>query len=174
MEKTSLDKSVEDFAVDLLQRIPMEDLDNYNHVPIELVEDGDNVGKLPTLSTEGAAGYDCFAFEDTFIPPFSKGKVRLGIKLAVPKYFAFILKERSGMALNTPLILGAGVIDSDYRGELAAIFYNGSSEPFFIEKGRKIVQGLFVPVGKVDAFKQVTELEETARGEGGFGSTGAF
>ena len=98
---------------------------------------------------------------------------KLGIAVEVPKGYALKIYPRSSMATRTPLRMAnsVGIIDSDYRGEIAAIYENTADRDYLIKAGERIAQGEIVPVQKV-RFRQVDKLTQTDRGDGGFGSTG--
>ena len=128
---------------------------------------------LPAYATDGAAGMDVVAAEDLTIAPGARHAVATGFALAIPSGYELQVRPRSGLALkhgvtclNTP-----GTIDSDYRGEVKVILANLGSEPFIIARGDRIAQ--LVPAAVQRAtLSEVTSLDETARGAGGFGSTG--
>ena len=130
---------------------------------------------LPKYETEGSSGLDLAANTDKQIKIFP-GKseiISTGLAVAIPKNFEIQIRPRSGLAaksqisvLNTP-----GTIDADYRGELKVILINLSDKVFVVEKGLRIAQMVLCPVVKA-TLKEVTELENTERGSGGFGSTG--
>jgi len=128
---------------------------------------------LPTYATHGAAGMDVVSAEDVTLAPMARHAVATGLALAIPEGFEIQVRPRSGLALkhgvtlpNTP-----GTIDSDYRGELKCIMINLGSEPFEIRRGDRIAQLVVAPV-QIGLMTEVAELGETARGAGGFGSTG--
>lgn len=128
---------------------------------------------LPAYATEGAAGMDVLAAEDVTLAPGARHAVATGLAVAIPPGFEIQVRPRSGLALkhgvtvpNTP-----GTIDSDYRGELKVIMINHGAQPFEIRRGDRIAQLVLAPVMQATWLK-VDELDETARGEGGFGSTG--
>ena len=130
---------------------------------------------LPKYETEGSSGLDLAAHinENIEIKPGSSAIIPTGIAVSIPKNFEIQIRPRSGLAaknqisvLNTP-----GTIDADYRGELKVILINLSDKVFVVEKGLRIAQMVLCPVVKV-TLKEVTELENTERGSGGFGSTG--
>ena len=130
---------------------------------------------LPKYETEGSSGLDLAANIDKQIK-ISPGKSQIiptGLAVAIPKNFEIQIRPRSGLAaknqisvLNTP-----GTIDADYRGELKVILINLSDKVFVVEKGLRIAQMVLSPVIKAK-LKEVTELDNTDRGSGGFGSTG--
>jgi dUTP pyrophosphatase len=130
---------------------------------------------LPAYATSGAAGMDVLAAERVTLAPGARHAVATGFAVAIPPGYEIQVRPRSGLALkhgisvpNTP-----GTIDSDYRGELKVIVINLGTEPFAIERGDRIAQLVLAPV-TLAAWKEVVELEETARGSGGFGSTGGY
>jgi dUTP pyrophosphatase len=128
---------------------------------------------LPAYATAGAAGMDVVSAEDVTIAPGARHAVATGLAMAIPAGFEVQVRPRSGLALkhgisvpNTP-----GTIDSDYRGELKVILINLGSEAFQIRRGDRVAQLVFAPVTQA-AWIEAEELDETERGEGGFGSTG--
>ncbi len=128
---------------------------------------------LPQYATEGAAGMDVVSAEDLTLAPGARHAVATGLALAIPPGYEIQVRPRSGLALrhgisvpNTP-----GTIDSDYRGELKVILINHGEEPFAIRRGDRVAQLVLAPVTRA-AWAEVADLDETARGSGGFGSTG--
>jgi len=128
---------------------------------------------LPAYATAGAAGMDVVSAEDVLLAPGARHPVATGLSLAIPDGFEIQVRPRSGLALkhgitvpNTP-----GTIDSDYRGELKVLLINHGAEPFVIARGDRIAQLVLAPVVQA-AWDEVDELDATARGAGGFGSTG--
>ena len=128
---------------------------------------------LPRYATDGAAGMDVLSAEDVAIEPGARHAVATGLSVAIPPGYEIQVRPRSGLALkhgisvpNTP-----GTIDSDYRGELKVILINHGAEPFAIARGDRIAQLVLAPVTRA-AWDEVAELDDTARGAGGFGSTG--
>lgn len=127
----------------------------------------------PGYATQGAAGMDVVSAEDLTLSPGERRAVATGFSMAIPQGFEVQVRPRSGLALkhgitclNTP-----GTIDSDYRGEVKVILVNLGSEPFEIKRGDRIAQLVPAPVLRA-AFADVDSLDDTARGAGGFGSTG--
>ena len=127
----------------------------------------------PAYATEGAAGMDVVAAEDLTLAPGQRHAVATGFAIAIPPGHEVQVRPRSGLALkhgvtclNTP-----GTIDSDYRGEVKVILANLGTEPFVIRRGDRIAQLVPAPVLKA-VLDEVHELDDTARGMGGFGSTG--
>ncbi len=132
---------------------------------------------LPEYATAGSAGLDIAAAvaadEPVELAPGARALVPTGLRLAVPAGWEAQVRPRSGLALRHGLMLpnSPGTIDSDYRGELQVIVMNAGAEPVRIERGMKIAQLVLHPVPRV-AWRECAELDETERGEGGFGSTG--
>lgn len=129
--------------------------------------------ELPAYATDGAAGMDVLSAEDVTLAPGARHAVATGLAVAIPHGFEMQVRPRSGLALkhgitvpNTP-----GTIDSDYRGEVKVILINHGSEPFEIRRGDRVAQLVVAPV-TIGTWLKVDELDETLRGEGGFGSTG--
>lgn len=129
---------------------------------------------LPHYAHPGDAGMDLFANSDHVIQPGDSTMVKTGIAIELPANAEAQVRPRSGLAykkqitvLNTP-----GTIDEGYRGEIGVILINHGKHEFIVEKGAKIAQMVIKPVYQADVV-EVEELSDTARGEGGFGSTGA-
>ncbi|HSG34360.1 MAG TPA: dUTP diphosphatase [Sphingomonadaceae bacterium] len=129
--------------------------------------------EFPEYATDGAAGMDVLAAEDVVLAPGMRHAVATGLAVAIPPGYEIQVRPRSGLALkhgvsvpNTP-----GTIDSDYRGELKVIMINHGTEPFAIHRGDRVAQLVLAPVTRA-VWVEVDELDETARGAGGFGSTG--
>jgi dUTP pyrophosphatase len=128
---------------------------------------------LPSYATEHAAGLDVVAAESLTLQPGGRHAVATGFAIAIPEGFEVQVRPRSGLALkhgvtclNTP-----GTIDSDYRGEVKVILANLGGDPFEIVRGERIAQLVPAPVLRA-RFDEVADLDDTARGAGGFGSTG--
>ena len=128
---------------------------------------------LPAYATNGAAGMDVVAAEALTLEPGNRAAVATGFAVAIPDGYEIQVRPRSGLALkhgitclNTP-----GTIDSDYRGEIKVILANLGDAPFPIARGDRIAQLVPAAVQRAD-IAEVDELDDTARGHGGFGSTG--
>ena len=128
---------------------------------------------LPVYATSGAAGMDVVSAEDVTIAPGMRHAVATGLAMAIPEGYEIQVRPRSGLALkhgitvpNTP-----GTIDSDYRGELKVILINHGGADFAIRRGDRVAQLVLAPVTRA-SWLEVETLDETARGTGGFGSTG--
>ena len=146
-----------------------------NHgVPVEIKRLPHGGGlATPAYATDGAAGMDIVSAESVTISPNARCAVATGFAMAIPEGFEMQVRPRSGLALkhgvtvpNTP-----GTIDSDYRGELKIILINHGDDPFVIERGDRIAQMILAPVVRA-SWSEVSDLSETKRGAGGFGSTG--
>ena len=128
---------------------------------------------LPTRATPGAAGYDLASSESAIIGPLERRLFQTGFRIAVPEGYECQLRPRSGLALKHGITLPntPATIDSDYRGELMVAVVNLGPEPFEVTRGMRIAQMIIARVEAV-GFTEVTELPESQRGVGGFGSTG--
>jgi dUTP pyrophosphatase len=127
---------------------------------------------LPTRGSERAAGLDIYSIEDLRIAPKSRAVARTGLAVAIPAGFYGRLAPRSGLAAKHGLDLLAGVIDSDYRGEINCILYNTGDEPILINRGSRICQLIIEKIISPEP-QWADDLEKTARDAGGFGSTGS-
>ncbi len=133
---------------------------------------------VPMYATAGAAGLDLAASCEAPIllkPLGGTGKIPTGIAIALPPGFEGQVRPRSGMArkYGVTILNAPGTIDSDYRGEIQVLLVNFGSEPLIIRCGDRIAQLVVAPVAKA-VMMEVAELDETARAQGGFGSTGGF
>ncbi len=126
--------------------------------------------KIPTAGTEHAAGFDLHSIEDYEFQSGETHAVPTGIAIEIPEGKALFIWDRSGMGFKG-MHRFAGLIDSDYRGELKIILFNSKKENFKILKGERIAQGVIQDYYQPE-FQEVDELSETIRGHGGFGSTG--
>jgi dUTP pyrophosphatase len=128
---------------------------------------------LPAHATAGAAGADIVSAEDTIIQPGGIHAVATGIALAIPEGYEGQVRPRSGLALKygVTVLNAPGTIDADYRGEVKVILINHGPEPFRISRGDRVAQLVVAAVVPV-TFERVDVLPDTARGSGGFGSTG--
>lgn len=128
-------------------------------------------GIPPSRSTAHAAGADLHAAEDQTLAPGERRLVSTGLRVAIPEGHVGLVWPRSGIAVRDGIDTMAGVIDSDYRGEVRVLLINHGREPFRIRRGDRIAQLLVQRVDPAE-FVPADELPESARGEGGFGSTG--
>ena len=128
-------------------------------------------GALPEYASKGAAGADLRASEPVEIAPGGRAAVPTGVRLQIPPGYVGLVWPRSGLALRHGIDTLAGVIDSDYRGEVRVALVNHGDEPFRIERGDRIAQLLVQRVERA-AFVAAPAIDDTDRGGGGFGSTG--
>ncbi len=130
---------------------------------------------IPTRGSEFAAGYDLYACieEDIVVKAGETVKVPTGIAVEIPEGYAGLVYARSGLATKKGLAPAnkVGVVDADYRGEILVFLHNHSNNDAVIEAKERIAQLVVTPFLSVE-FNEVSELSETVRGEGGFGSTG--
>jgi dUTP pyrophosphatase len=132
---------------------------------------------LPQYQSADAAGLDLFAAvpaeSAVVIPPGGRALIPTGIAIALPQGYEGQVRPRSGLAARHGItVLNApGTVDADYRGEIQVVLANLGSEPFAVSRGTRIAQLIIAPVQQVTLLETVT-LDPTARGQGGFGSTG--
>ena len=128
---------------------------------------------LPAYAHPGDAGLDLHAADTTTLPPGARALVPCGIAVAIPEGHVGLVHPRSGLAVDHGLTLlnAPGTIDAGYRGEVKVLLINHGADPVEIQHGERIAQLLLMPVASVDV-REVDRLDETARGQGGFGSTG--
>ncbi|QWC57182.1 dUTP diphosphatase [Erythrobacter sp. 3-20A1M] len=128
---------------------------------------------LPAYATDGAAGMDVVSAEDVIIPPGARHAVATGFAIAIPPGYEVQVRPRSGLALRHGITVpnAPGTIDSDYRGEVKAILINHGTESFAIERGDRVAQLVLAPVTRA-VWQEADDLDATARGSDGFGSTG--
>lgn len=128
--------------------------------------------KLPTKGSSGAAGYDLYAAKNMVIGPRERGLVPIDISVGIPEGCYGRVAPRSGLALRSGIDVGAGVIDYDYRGAVGVVIFNHGHENFEINIGDKIAQLILEKIESNAPVIEVSELSDTERGSGGFGSTG--
>jgi dUTP pyrophosphatase len=128
---------------------------------------------LPAYESEHAAGMDLRAAEDAILPPGGRALVATGFAIALPDGFEAQIRPRSGLAVKhgVTLLNSPGTIDADYRGEIKVMLINHGRDAFAVKRGDRIAQMVVAPVTRV-VLKETAELSGTARGQGGFGSTG--
>ena len=132
---------------------------------------------LPSYETQGAAGADLRANladrGEIVLEPGARALVPTGLRMAIPEGYEVQIRPRSGLALKHGITLpnSPGTIDSDYRGPLGVIVQNGGTEPVTLSHGMRIAQMVVAPVIRA-SFELSAALDDTARGSGGFGSTG--
>jgi len=130
---------------------------------------------LPSYATLNSAGLDLLAAvaADMILAPGARALVPSGIAIALPEGYEAQVRPRSGLALKhgVTVLNAPGTIDADYRGEVGVILVNHGEAPFVIRRGDRIAQLILAPVARL-AWQESADLSETARGAGGFGSTG--
>ena len=129
--------------------------------------------ELPAYATEGAAGLDLRAAEGAVLQPGAHLLLPTGIAIALPQHFEGQVRPRSGLAVKhgVTVLNAPGTIDSDYRGEIKVPLINHGHQNFVVHRGDRIAQLVIAPVAQVK-LTEVSSIEETARGENGFGSSG--
>lgn len=125
----------------------------------------------PVRGSEGAAGYDLAAAENKIVPARGKNLVKTNLAIAIAKDTYARIAPRSGLAWKKSIDVGAGVIDADYRGDVGVILFNHDDEDFEVKKGDRIAQ-LIIEYIATPVPQEVDDLDDTSRGDGGFGSTG--
>ena len=128
---------------------------------------------LPAYATEFSSGLDLMSSENVIIPSTQTKMIKTGLSVAIPDGFEIQIRSRSGLALKKQIIVlnSPGTVDADYRGPVNVILFNGGEQDFEIKTGDRIAQAVLCPVYKIE-WELVTNLEETKRGQNGFGSTG--
>ncbi|NXM27004.1 DUT protein, partial [Oxyruncus cristatus] len=125
----------------------------------------------PSRGSARAAGYDLYSAYDCVIPPMEKAVVKTDIQIALPSGCYGRVAPRSGLAAKHFIDVGAGVIDEDYRGNVGVVLFNFGKETFEVKKGDRIAQLICERIYYPE-LEEVDALDDTDRGEGGFGSTG--
>lgn len=145
-------------------------------IAVEIMRHGEGLD-LPAYATEGAAGMDAVAAvdRDVTLAPGERAALPTGLKLAIPDGYEVQVRPRSGLALKHGLTVAnaPGTIDSDYRGELKILLANLGDAPVTITRGMRIAQLVVAPVVRGRWVAVDTVVADTARGSGGFGSTGS-
>jgi len=128
---------------------------------------------IPSFAHKGDAGADICSCEDCEIAPGKRKLIKTGLKVEVPKGYELQIRPRSGVSLNTSLLIpnSPGTIDSGYRGEVGIILWNAGDTPHKVKKGDRIAQVVVQKIPDVIHIEAI-ELSMTERGESGFGSTG--
>lgn len=127
---------------------------------------------MPHRAHEADAGYDLFSCEDAIIHPNTGATFNTGVHMAIPEGYVGFIKSKSGLNVKHN-IQSEGVIDSGYTGSIRVKLFNHGNKSIEIGRGQKISQLVLLPIITPE-LKLVDSLEETERGDGGFGSTGAF
>jgi len=126
--------------------------------------------KIPTYGSDQSAGFDIYAIDNLDIQPKETKKIPTGLAFELSENYHLQIWNRSSFG-SKGIHHSAGIVDSDYRGELSIILHNSTNEVFKIEKGHRIAQVLVIPAIQAN-FTETETLNETQRGTGGFGSTG--
>jgi len=126
---------------------------------------------MPTRASAGAAGFDLASAVNAVVPAKSRMLIATDLAIMVPDGTYGQIKSRSGLASKQSIDVGAGVIDSDYRGNVSVLLINDSDKPFQVTRGDRIAQLLLVRIAVCDA-ERVQELPDSKRGAAGFGSSG--
>ena len=127
--------------------------------------------RAPVKGSEQAAGFDLFSAEAVVIKPGGRACVKTDLQLAVPPGCYGRIAPRSGLALKHGIDVGAGVVDSDYRGNVAALLFNFGAEDFCVSCGDRVAQLILEKICHAQLV-EVSIMDETVRGDSGFGSTG--
>jgi dUTP pyrophosphatase len=136
-----------------------------------LVKKLSNDATLPTRATKGSVGYDLYASQNTFVGPRGRAVIPTGLIICVPPRHYGRVAPRSGLAVKDGIDVGAGVIDPDYRGAVGVVLFNHSDTEFYVKKGDRIAQLILEKASTPDVI-EINDLDQTQRGEGGFGSSG--
>lgn len=143
------------------------------HIKVKIINDSNN--QLPAYETYSSAGMDVRAKLDAplTLQPLQRALIPTGLRMQLPQGYECQVRPRSGLALKhgISLVNNPGTIDADYRGEIGIIVINLSNEPYTITDGERIAQLVIKEYVHVD-WEQVDRIDETERGEGGFGHTG--
>lgn len=145
-------------------------------VSIRRLTHGDGL-PTPAYASPGAAGLDLYAAlpagQKLVLEPGARDLIPTGMEIALPQGYEAQVRPRSGLAVNhgVTILNAPGTIDSDYRGEVKALLINHGAQPFDITRGMRIAQLVISPVARA-TLVETDDLDETARGAGGFGSTG--
>ncbi|OIR56390.1 MAG: deoxyuridine 5'-triphosphate nucleotidohydrolase [Amphiamblys sp. WSBS2006] len=130
--------------------------------------------QVPKRGSAFSAGYDLCASSDSVVPARGKGHVKTGLSVSIPNGYYARIAPRSGLAAKSSIDVGAGVVDSDYRGEVVVILFNHGEEDFAVKKGMRCAQLIITKI-LTPEIKVVEEHgEKTGRDAGGFGSTGMY
>lgn len=156
-----------------MDSIPWRGISLRMHGPMRISITAESPDCVPEYATESAAGMDLKANESLELRPMERRAVATGVRIAIPNGYEGQVRPRSGLALKHGISVpnAPGTIDADYRGEVKVILINLGTESFLIERGDRIAQFVICPIVRAE-LDVCTELVETARGEGGFGSTG--
>jgi dUTP pyrophosphatase len=152
----------------IYEGVPLNSVTSSNQL---LIKRTSTKARMPTRGSEGAAGLDLYSAEKTLVPPRSKLVVATDLEIALPLGTYGRIAPRSGLAAKKFIGIGAGVIDRDYRGKLGVVIFNHGEEAFEINEGDRIAQLILEKIIETTPV-EVQDLEDTKRGDQGFGSTG--
>lgn len=139
-------------------------------VNVKIMREGDIL--LPSYKTKGSAGCDLVnAGEEFILHAHSREFVHTGVSIALPEGYEAQVRGRSGLNKNYGIAVPVGTVDSDYRGEIGVVVYNLSDEDYKVMHNERIAQLIIAKVEQAE-WEEVSELDETERGDGGFGHTG--
>ena len=128
---------------------------------------------VPTRGSEYSAGWDLYASEECVIPAQGKAIIKTDIAIAIPVGYYGRVAPRSGMAWKNHTDIGAGVIDSDYRGAIGVVMFNHGTKDLKVERDNRVAQLIIEKISTAELVEvPMEELEPTSRGSGGYGSTG--
>ena len=127
---------------------------------------------IPTRGSGGAVGYDLYSTDEVVIPPTHRALIGTGVAIVLPPGVYGRVAPRSGLAVKNGIQVGAGVVDPDYTGEVKVVLFNHGDKDFEVKRGERVAQ-LVLERCETPDVEEIGLLEETERGAGGFGSTGA-
>lgn len=127
---------------------------------------------IPTRGSDASVGYDLYSTDEIIIPPTHRALVGTSVAILMPNGVYGRVAPRSGLAVKNGIHVGAGVVDPDYTGEIMVVLFNHGDKDFEVKKGDRIAQ-LILEKCETPRVEEIGFLEETDRGSGGFGSTGA-
>ena len=127
---------------------------------------------IPTRGSGGAVGYDLYSTDEVIIPPTHRALIGTGVAIVLPPGVYGRVAPRSGLTVKHGIQVGAGVVDPDYTGEVKVVLFNHGDKDFEVKRGERIAQ-LVLERCETPDVEEIGLLEETERGAGGFGSTGA-
>ena len=127
---------------------------------------------IPNYQTSGSSGFDIHAVGEYTLIPKDRKIIKTGLKMAIPEGYELQIRSRSGLTFKQGLVVAnsPGTVDADYRGEIGVILTNSSTHTIHVSNGDRVAQGVVCPILQVK-FDVVDTLDETERGEGGWGST---
>ncbi|GAA5893265.1 bifunctional dITP/dUTP diphosphatase [Sporobolomyces salmoneus] len=138
-----------------------------------LVQRHSDKARIPTRGSALAAGYDLYSSEEKTVPARGQALIGTDISIAIPEGTYGRVAPRSGLGVKHSITTGAGVIDADYRGKVGVLLFNLGDKDFEIKEGDRIAQLILEKIVTPEP-QEVSSLDETVRGAGGFGSTGGF